>query len=114
MKSFLDKFRWAIRGAVYLFQDQGVRIQMLGFSLTILVFYCLKLTVLEWTIIAFVCGFVVFAEMLNTIIERILDYQQPNFDKEIGKMKDMSAGLVLFACIIATIVGVLMIIHKLS
>jgi len=44
-------------------------------------------------------------EGLNTAIEKISDFVQPEFDKKIGFIKDVSAGAVMIVSIAATIIG---------
>jgi diacylglycerol kinase len=43
---------------------------------------------------------------MNTAIEDLVDLVSPEFDKKAGRIKDISAGAVLAAAIIATVVAV--------
>lgn len=58
-------------------------------------------------------GLVLAAESLNTAVEKLCDYLQPDFDKKIGFIKDLSAGAVTFAAIAAIIVGGIIYLPKL-
>ncbi|KGN82362.1 diacylglycerol kinase [Porphyromonadaceae bacterium COT-184 OH4590] len=51
----------------------------------------------EWIVQTVCCGMILTAEALNTAVEKICDYIQPNYDKRIGFIKDISAGAVGFA-----------------
>jgi diacylglycerol kinase (ATP) len=50
---------------------------------------------------------VLAAEIFNTAIEKVCDIIQPEFDKRIGFIKDISAGAVLLMAIVAVVVGIL-------
>ncbi len=51
-------------------------------------------------------------EGLNTAIEKVADYIQPEFDKKIGIIKDVSAGAVMLVSIAATIIGFIIYLPK--
>lgn len=71
------------------------------------------LTALEWVSILVVIGFVLVAEMFNTAIEHMLDYLNPSIHPSAKVIKDLSAGGVLIAAMIAVIVGLIIFIPKL-
>ncbi|MDQ0064301.1 diacylglycerol kinase [Chryseobacterium lathyri] len=50
---------------------------------------------------------VLSAEIFNTAVEKICDMIQPDFDKRIGFIKDISAGAVLLMAIGSVIVGII-------
>ena len=50
-------------------------------------------------------GMVLGIEGLNTAIEKIADYLQPEFDKQIGVVKDISAGAVMAVSLASFVVG---------
>ena len=52
-------------------------------------------------------------EGLNTAVEKISDYIQPEDDPKIGFIKDISAGAVMIVSIIACIVGLVIYLPKL-
>jgi diacylglycerol kinase (ATP) len=58
-------------------------------------------------------GMVYSAEMFNTAIEHLCDRITINRDYDIKLVKDMSAGAVLFLCVIAVLVATLVYIPKL-
>lgn len=65
------------------------------------------ITPTEWVAQIICCGAILTAEALNTAIERICDFIQPNYDKRIGFIKDIAAGAVGFA---ATAGGLVVIV----
>jgi len=61
---------------------------------------------MEWAVLGLAMGLVWVAEAFNTAIERLADRVEPEWDAEIGRIKDMAAGGVLLAAIVAVVVGV--------
>ena len=65
-----------------------------------------RLSLTEWLWVAFAIGLVVFAELMNTAIEQTVDLVvglRP--DPLARRVKDVSAGCVLVAALIAVVVG---------
>ena len=58
-------------------------------------------------------GLVLGIEGLNTAVEKIADFVQPEFDEKIGFIKDISAGAVMLVSIAASIIGLIIYIPKL-
>ena len=67
----------------------------------------------EWALLALVTAMVWITEMLNTAIEKIMDYVQPEIHPKVKWIKDVSAGAVLVAAIAAVVVGGLILLPKL-
>ena len=68
----------------------------------------LRLSPMEWLWISFAIGLVIFAELMNTAIEQTVDLVVGGqFDPFARRVKDVAAGLVLTAAVIALVIGVL-------
>lgn len=106
--------RYAFRGLWLLATTEHSIISQLIISgvMCILGFY-FKLNSIEWMFQILAIGLVLAAESLNTAVEKLCDYLQPDFDKKIGFIKDLSAGAVTFAVIAAIIVGGIIYLPKL-
>ena len=66
----------------------------------------LRLSILEWLWISFAIGLVIFAELMNTAIEQTVDFVVgERLDPLARYVKDVAAGFVLVACLIAVVVG---------
>lgn len=65
----------------------------------------LKISMLEWILIAIAITVVIVAEMLNTAIEHLTDLHSPERSKLAKTTKDIAAGSVLIAAILALIIG---------
>jgi diacylglycerol kinase (ATP) len=57
-------------------------------------------------------AFVMFAEMINTAVEEILDVKSPTFDPRAKVAKDVAAGAVLIASGTAATIGYLIFVDR--
>ena len=102
----LRSFQYAFYGIWYTLTTQrnaqihaGIGAVIVGLGLL------LKLTFTEWAIIALTMGFVLAAEMFNTVAEAAMDAITTDFNPHIKIVKDVAAGAVLTSAITAVIVG---------
>jgi diacylglycerol kinase (ATP) len=73
----------------------------------------LRLSSLEWCAVSLAAGLVWTAEGLNSALEALADHVAPERHPQVGRAKDLAAGAVLAAAIIAAVVGVLVFAPKL-
>ena len=66
----------------------------------------------DWLALLIVIGLVIVAEMINTSLEYLTDIVSPQYNEKAGKVKDMAAGAVLIAAIVAVITGSIIFIPK--
>ena len=66
----------------------------------------------EWLWIILAVGLVLITELLNTALELLVDLVSPGFNSQAGKVKDVAAGAVLVAAVIAVIIGAVIFIPK--
>ncbi|MFD1850244.1 diacylglycerol kinase family protein [Oceanobacillus bengalensis] len=71
-----------------------------------------KLSTLEWAIIVLVVGQVLVTEVINSVMERMVDYFKPEIHPQAKFIKDVAAGAVLVAAITAVIIGLIIFIPK--
>jgi diacylglycerol kinase (ATP) len=69
--------------------------------------YLLRISRIEWSIIALTCASVWAAEALNTAVEHLADATTKEFHADIGRAKDIAAGAVLITALAAVLVGLL-------
>lgn len=107
VKSFTD----AIRGILYIFKTQrNFRIQFVCFILAIGFSLLIKLKLSEIAIVVFAGGLVMVGEMVNTGLERLVDLISPEYHPLARVIKDISAGVVLVASILAVIIGIIIFV----
>ncbi len=104
---------FAIRGAILLIRTEAsIKIQVcVGLIVTAAGFY-FDISATEWMIQIFAIALVLGTEGMNTAVEKLSDYIQPEFDKKIGLIKDISAGAVMLVSIAASIIGCIIYFPK--
>lgn len=115
LRSRIRSFQYAIAGLRrFVNREHNARIHLVATILVIIVARVLEVTGTEAAILAVVTGMVWVAEILNTCIERLADHISKERHPEIGIIKDLAAGAVLVAAIVAVIAGLFIFIPKLS
>jgi diacylglycerol kinase len=71
------------------------------------------LTNTEWCIIVTTIFLVLAMEVVNTAIEKLVDFVSPGFHQQAGIVKDLSAAAVLLTAVAAVIVGLIIFLPKL-
>jgi len=110
MRSFflgrVKSLKYALRGMFLLLKTEHAIITQfsIGIIFIVLGFY-FEISRTEWIIQLLLIGLVLAVESVNTAIEKLCDYIQPEFHSRIGFIKDISAGAVTFAVIFAIIIA---------
>lgn len=92
--------------------ENNFRIQTIIFLIVLFFGILVQLTWIEWTIIFIVSGIVLICEVINTVVEKMIDYMKPEIHPVAKIIKDMSAAAVLIASIVAIVVGLLVFLPK--
>ena len=105
---------FAIKGMLLLLKTEAsIKIQfVIALIVTAAGFY-FEISSTEWTIQLLAIGLVMGIEGVNTAIEKLADYVQPEHDEKIGFIKDVSAGAVMIVSILASIIGFIIYVPKL-
>jgi diacylglycerol kinase len=91
-------------------KERNIKIQMVIGIAVIVVSLLLKISTTELAIIISISFLVIVLEMLNTGLEKLFDILRPDYDRDIGKVKDMIAGAVLMSAILSIILGFLILL----
>lgn len=115
-KSMLSSFGQATRGLLIALKSQRtMRIGILISAIVLVTAVILRFSLVEMTMIFIAAGFVLFAEMINTVIEFVIDTYFRNKYSEIARMsKDIAAGAVLFTIFVAAVIGLVLFIPKIT
>lgn len=107
----LKAFKYAFKGAwMLIINEPSIKVQaIIAFLVCIAGFY-FNITTIQWILQLLAIGLVLSIEGLNTAVEKIADFIHPDFHNKIGDIKDVAAGAVAFAAIIAAVVGLLIYI----
>lgn len=104
----IESFGHAFRGLGTLVKSQmNARIHLTATIAVVALATALRVTALEWAILALATGLVWAAEALNTAVEFLADRVAPERHELVKKAKDTAAGGVLAASIAAAATGLL-------
>ena len=108
MKKLLKSFKYAFDG-IYtgIKEEQNMKIHIAIMILVIIFGIMLKISKIEWIICIILFGFVISMELINTAIENIVDLVCPGYSEKARKIKDIAAGAVLTAAILAVLLGLI-------
>ena len=109
-QGFNNTFKNARKGfRLVLKSEMNIRIHIVIAFLVMIFAYILDFSALEFCIALFAIALVIVSEMLNTAIEFTLDSIYHNrYSRMVGMAKDISAGAVMFASVVAVIIGVIL------
>jgi diacylglycerol kinase len=106
-KRFIKSFSNAARGLSYLFKSQlNARIELAIAGIVVVTGLFFGISASEWIIVLLCIALVLGLEGVNTAIEILADKVEPNQNTEIGLIKDVAAGAVLIASLVAAINGI--------
>lgn len=112
--NFVNSLKHAVHGLVVSCRNEpNLRWQLLATGLVISLGLVVQLSRGEWLVITVIIGLVLMMELINTALEKTLDIIKPRFDVQVGRVKDILAGAVLVASIVATICGLLIFVPHL-
>lgn len=104
---------YALNGLKEAFiREKNFRIHVIIAIFVIIAAFLFQLTYLEWALILAFILFVFIAELMNSVIERLIDYIKPELHPNAKIIKDMAAAIVLVAAIGSIIVGLIIFIPK--
>lgn len=113
IKNRIKSVGFALRGALLLIRTEAsIKVQVFIAIVMTAAGFFFEISNMEWTVQILTIAAIMGAEGLNTAIEKMADYIQPEFDKKIGIIKDVSAGAVMLVSIAATIIGFIIYLPK--
>lgn len=110
-KKRLRSFGFAFAGIIAFVRAEPHA--LLHFIATIIVVaagWYFHVTGMQWIALLTVIGLVWITEMLNTVLEKVMDHIAPDYHPRVKWIKDVAAGAVLIAAIIALAVGAIIFI----
>ena len=108
MNTFLKSLGYAINGIRASWKEErNLKVQSIVALITIGAGFYFKITVSEWCFVLFAIALVISLEIVNSAIESLVDLVTRERSDLAGKIKDAAAGAVLFASVVAVIIGVM-------
>lgn len=104
----------ALRGlGMLVASSANARIHLAATLLALGLGLWLRLGLAEWLWIAAAIGMVWTAEGFNSALETLADRVNADYDPLIGRAKDLAAGAVLVAALVAAAIGLLVFLPRL-
>jgi undecaprenol kinase len=113
-RTFLGSFEFAITGIKTAFHDEcNMRKHFLMGILVVIAGFIFKISLKEWLWVLAAIFFVIVMEVLNSVAETIVDLATNyHYHPLAKKAKDMAAGAVLLASILAIIIGLIIFLPR--
>ena len=109
----LKSVGYAFKGMVVLIKTEAsIKIQLFIAIVVIIAGFYFKISRIEWIAQFVMIGMVMSLEGVNTAVEYIADFIHPDHHPKIGLIKDVAAGAVFIASIVAVIIAGFIYIPK--
>lgn len=108
MSSLKKSFAAALNGfGTTLKSERNLKIHAIAFVAVLFAGFFFSITTGEWLTILLISALVFSLEIMNTAIEKICDFVEPNQNEKIKIIKDTAAAAVLVAAAFAFIIALL-------
>lgn len=111
-KNWKFTFKCALRGLKIAAREPALRIFLVVSLLVIGAMFWLGIPTVERMLLLLAIGVTLSLELLNSQVERILDYFCPENDSRIRAIKDISAGAVLLIVIFDVVIGLVVLLPE--
>lgn len=114
MRAFINRVRFALQGwAAFFSKETNGQIQLCVAVVVVIIGFIFDLSNTEWIAILGCIGMILALEMINSAIEKFCDLVHPEKHAAIKFIKDVAAGAVLWAAVMAAIIGLIIFLPKL-
>lgn len=112
-KNFFDALKNSLSGIKYtLISGRNFKIQLVAAIVAICAGIFFRISMIEWLIIVILIFLVLFAEMMNTAIEVVVNMITKDYNENAKIAKDVAAGAVTLCAICSIITGLIIFIPK--
>lgn len=113
--TFICSFGYAIEGfRTAVATERNIKVQLLVGVLAIVAGVVLRIDALSWVLVLLCIGLVLFAELVNTSIEAIVDLATQDLHPLAKRAKDIAAASVFTLSITAAVVGIIVFARALG
>ena len=107
-KNFFEALKNSINGLIYAIKEQkNLKIQLFIALIVMILSIVLKINKIEILFVCISICFVVFAEIVNTSIEKVVDLVTEEYNEKAKLAKDIAAGAVIISSLNAVIIGMI-------
>jgi diacylglycerol kinase (ATP) len=115
LRGRLRSLKFAFRGMwVLITTEDSIMVQLFCALLITIGGFYFNISHTEWMIQLLTIGLVLSAEAANTAIEEMADFVHPEFNKKIGYIKDIAAGVPTFAALTSIIIALIIYVPKIA
>lgn len=101
-------FRFAMAGIkTILKEEHAFKVMFLIAILVIIAMFYFNLPLTQKAVLLTIIILVLILELINSVIEKLLDFVCPQIDGKVKTIKNVLAGIVLLACLGAAVIGLL-------
>ncbi len=109
----LKSIKYAVKEFwILITSEHSIIAQLIIAAIMTLIGFIMNISATEWLFQILAIALILVAESLNTGIEKLADFVHPEHHKQIGRVKDISAGAAFFAAIFAIIIGFIIYLPK--
>lgn len=109
----LKSVGFAFKGMLILIKTEAsIKIQVFIAVVVTLAGFYFNISTTEWMVQIAMIGLVISIEGVNTAVEYIADFIHPDHHPKIGLIKDISAGAVFIASVVAVIIAGIIYLPK--
>lgn len=113
--TFIRSFGYAIEGfRTAVATERNIKVQLLVGMLAVVAGVVLRIDALSWVLVLLCIGLVLFAELVNTSIEAIVDLATQDLHPLAKRAKDIAAASVFTLSITAAVVGIIVFARALG
>ncbi len=106
LSRLIKSFKYAGRGLLKIYkEEQNLQIQLIMAGLVFIFGIIMRIAYRDWAILSLAIALVLLMEIINSAIERVADALEPKISKYAKEIKDIMAGAVFLASIVAVLVG---------
>lgn len=105
-KSFFSSLKYALKGIKTVFsEERNFRFDLIMCILVVICSFVFPLLKWERCVVYALCALCLFAECVNSAIEKLTDLASPDFNLLAGQAKDIAAGACLICAVFSAAVG---------
>ena len=113
-KNRIDSLLHAMNGLKYILKETNFIIHICLIIVSFIISFIFKYSFNENLLLVIIGGILLFAEAINTSIEKLCNFVEPNYNQHIKIIKDISAGSVLIIGVTFFIINILFVLKAFS
>jgi diacylglycerol kinase (ATP) len=108
LRKQIASFKPAFKGLAFLLKNEhNFRIHVAATLIVIVLGILFRIRPIEWIAVVLCFGLVISTEIMNTAVEKLVDFVSPQNNEKAGQIKDIAAAAVLVSACIAFIAGLI-------